>query len=244
MSESQIVLRDVSKSFAGSGEVLSGLNLNIEKGEFVVLLGSSGSGKSTILRMVAGLDSASSGELRVRQNHNFDKGFVFQESHLMPWKTIRENVALPLDLLGLSSEEQVEKSLAALEKVGLSHIANLYPYELSGGMKMRASLARAVVGEPELLLLDEPFAALDEQTRFQLAEDIRKLWAQSGMTVIFVTHSLHEACFLGERVITLRGKPAKVSADIKIELPRDRTNKIRTEIAFSEQLKRIYAVAF
>lgn len=241
MNTEHVVLKNVSKSFPGSGEILNEINLTVKKGEFLVLLGSSGSGKSTLLRMIAGLDTPTSGALQVQQNSRFDKGFVFQESHLMPWKTISENVALPLNLIGNSPEDLNGKVQTALTHVGLSQAGSLYPHELSGGMKMRASLARALVAQPELLLLDEPFAALDEQTRFQLAEDLRRLWQQTGMTVIFVTHSLHEACFLAERIVAISGKPAKLRADIKIELPTGRTNSIRTEAAFSDQLKKIYA---
>ena len=241
MNPGHVVLKNVCKAFPGSGEVLKDISLTVKKGDFVVLLGSSGSGKSTILRMIAGLDSPSSGELLVQESSRFDKGFVFQESHLMPWKTISENVALPLDIIGSSTEDRNTKVQAALARVGLSQAGSLYPYELSGGMKMRASLARALVARPDLLLLDEPFAALDEQTRFQLAEDLRRLWQQTGMTVIFVTHSLHEACFLAERIVAISGKPSRLRADIKIELPVGRTNAIRTETAFSDQLKKIYA---
>jgi NitT/TauT family transport system ATP-binding protein len=231
----------VSKSFSGSGVILYEINLSVKKGEFVVLLGSSGSGKSTLLRMIAGLDSPTSGEIAVQRRTSFDKGFVFQEAHLMPWKTISENISLPLQLIGDAPDELERKVNSAMARVGLSHAGDLYPHELSGGMKMRASLARALVAKPELLLLDEPFAALDEQTRFQLAEDLRNLWRETGMTVIFVTHSLHEACFLAERIVAISGRPATLRADIPIELPVERTNAIRTEQRFSEQLKKIYA---
>lgn len=240
MQLNHIQLKNVSKSFTSSGQILREIDLDIRAGEFVVLLGPSGSGKSTLLRMIAGLDRCTSGEVQVNESSRFDKGFVFQDPHLMPWKNITENVALPLELMGIGIEERNQKAMQALGKVGLVNAAKLFPVELSGGMKMRASLARALVGQPNLLLLDEPFAALDEQTRFQLAEELRKLWKQYALTVVFVTHSLHEACFLGERVIILSKKPAGIQADIKIELPVERTNKIRTENIFSEQLKKIY----
>lgn len=235
-----IVLKNVSKSFSASGKVLDNINLQINQGDFVVLLGPSGSGKSTLLRLIAGLDSVTSGTIEYDEKNKADRAFVFQESHLMPWRSLKDNVSLPLELLGKSEFERSEKALAALNSVGLEGAAELFPHELSGGMKMRGSLARALVVQPKLLLLDEPFAALDEQTRFRLAEDLRELWLKNSMTVIFVTHSLHEACFLGERIVALSKKPATISAEVRIELPRARSNSIRTEMIFSEQLKKIY----
>ena len=152
--ESHIVIENLSKSFAASGEILHDININITKGDFVVLLGPSGSGKSTLLRLIAGLEAASSGTIKVSQKNNFDKGFVFQEAHLMPWRTLRENVELPLKLMKVASSECKKKSLNALTQVALEAAEALFPEELSGGMKMRASLARALVTEPGLLLLD------------------------------------------------------------------------------------------
>lgn len=236
-----IVLDDVSKSFSASGKVLNNINFQINHGDFVVLVGPSGSGKSTLLRMIAGLESVSSGKIKYDEECKADRAFVFQEAHLMPWRTLKENVGLPLELLGKPEKERRAKVMAALHSVGLEKAADLFPHELSGGMKMRGSLARALVVEPKLLLLDEPFAALDEETRFRLGEELRELWLKNSMTVIFVTHSLHEACFLGERLIVLSKKPAVISAEIKVELPKVRSNLIRTEMIFSEQLKKIYA---
>lgn len=237
-----IVLENVSKSFSASGQVLNNINLQINYGDFVVLLGPSGSGKSTLLRLIAGLESATSGTIKYDEKNKADRAFVFQESHLMPWRNLKDNVSLPLELLGKSEKERNAKALAALSSVGLESAAELFPHELSGGMKMRGSLARALVVQPKLLLLDEPFAALDEETRFRLGEDLRELWLKNSMTVIFVTHSLHEACFLGERILALSKRPATISAEVRIELPKVRSNSIRTEMIFSEQLKKIYAV--
>lgn len=236
-----IVLENVSKTFAATGEVLSNINLKINHGDFVVLLGPSGSGKSTLLRLLAGLDSATSGTVKFDQQGKADRAFVFQEAHLMPWRDLKDNVSLPLELFGMPEPERNLNALAALRLVGLEAAAALFPNELSGGMKMRGSLARALVAQPKLLLLDEPFAALDEETRFRLSEDLRTLWLNNSMTVVFVTHSLHEACFLGERIFALSKRPAGISNEIRIELPKTRTNSIRTEMIFSEQLKKIYA---
>lgn len=236
-----IVLENVSKSFSASGEVLSNINLKINQGDFVVLLGPSGSGKSTLLRLIAGLESASSGTVKYDQQGSADRAYVFQEAHLMPWRNLQDNVSLPLELLGSSEQERNSKALAALSSVGLEAAAGLFPHELSGGMKMRGSLARALVVQPRLLLLDEPFAALDEETRFRLGEDLRELWLKNSMTIVFVTHSLHEACFLGERLLVLSKKPAVITVEIRIELPKIRSNSIRTEMIFSEQLKKIHA---
>lgn len=239
-STTHISIKNLSKAFANAGQVLSDININVKKGDFVVLLGPSGSGKSTLLKLIAGLEEKSSGEINFSQQKKFDKAFVFQESHLMPWRTLLENVELPLELMGVSKKERLQKATEVLSQVGLGSALHLYPSELSGGMKMRGSLARALVAKPELLLLDEPFAALDEHTRFKLSEDLRHLWQQSGMTVIFVTHSVTEACFLANRVLVLSDKPAKIHSDIQITLPENRTNSLRTEIIFSGQLKKIY----
>lgn len=237
-----IVLKNVSKSFSASGKVLSNINLEINHGDFVVLLGPSGSGKSTLLRLIAGLESITSGTIEYDEKNKADRAFVFQESHLMPWRNLKENVRLPLELLDKSDDDKNAKALAALNAVGLESAAELFPHELSGGMKMRGSLARALVVKPKLLLLDEPFAALDEETRFRLGEDLRNLWLKNSMTVIFVTHSLHEACFLGERILALSKNPATISAEVRNYLPKERSNSIRTEMIFSQQLKKIYAV--
>ncbi|MBY0552909.1 ABC transporter ATP-binding protein [bacterium] len=233
-------LLNVSKSFVNTGCVLSNISIEIKKGDFVVLLGPSGSGKSTLLRLIAGLEADFDGHINFSDAKIFDKSFVFQEPHLMPWRTLLQNTELPLELMKVSKGERVNRATDVLTKVGLKNATHLYPSELSGGMKMRASLARALVAEPELLLMDEPFAALDEHTRFKLSEDLRNLWKQSGMTVVFVTHSVHEACFLANRVLVLSDKPAKIHSDIKINLPDVRTNSLRTESVFSEQLKRVY----
>lgn len=241
-SEAKLIFKQTSLKFEKSGFILKDFNFEVAQGDFVVILGASGSGKSTLLRLISGLQKPSSGTVSVLQSNPFDKAFVFQESHLMPWRSLIENVELPLELIGASKTVRRQKVLNALELVDLSHATELTPAELSGGMKMRASLARALVSEPSLLLLDEPFAALDEQTRFKLAEELRELWRKKKMTVIFVTHSVHEACFLANRIVTLSEKPAQIKHDIRINLPEKRTTSLRTEADFNAELKRLYNI--
>ena len=238
----QIELQNVSLTYPKTGPVLSDILIQIPTRDLTVLLGPSGSGKSTLLKIMAGLETTYTGSVHrsIKQN---EIGFVFQEPHLMPWRTLIENVSLPLELQGeLSKKEIADASREALLKVGLANSEILFPHELSGGMKMRASLARALVAKPKLLLMDEPFAALDEQTRFKLSEDLRHLWATSDLTIVFVTHSVHEACFLGERILTLAGRPARIDQEIKLNLPRERANGLRVESQYNQQLKRIYSL--
>ena len=229
-----IQLRDVTRQF-GNQKILERLNFKIEAGEFLTILGPSGCGKSTLLRIIAVLDVASSGSLSLDDELKArgQRSFVFQDSNLMPWRTALENVRLPLELVSgaagakpqalaahslnlqaLAAHFPDEQALAALDKVGLKDATGLYPHELSGGMKMRVSLARALVTRPRLLLLDEPFAALDEHTRHALQEDLRVLWRELKMTVVFVTHSLSEAVFLSTRTILLSARPAQILSDV------------------------------
>lgn len=238
----QIELQNVNLTYPKTGPVLNDVHIQIPVHDLTVLLGPSGSGKSTLLKIMAGLETTYTGSVQraVKQN---EIGFVFQEPHLMPWRTLIENVSLPLELENrLLKKERLEASHEAIVKVGLGGNESLYPHELSGGMKMRASLARALVAKPKLILMDEPFAALDEQTRFKLSEDLRRLWAASDLTVVFVTHSVHEACFLAERILTLAGRPARIDQEIKVNLPQIRDNSLRVEAAFNQELKRIYSV--
>ena len=222
----RIEIKNLRRSFKETGPVVETLNLKIESGEFVSLLGPSGCGKSTLLRLIADLDHPDQGQLAVESfGQTFFRGFVFQESQLLPWRTVLENVALPLELRGVSRENRLEAARESLARVGLTEALTKYPNQLSGGMKMRVSVARALVTKPSLLLLDEPFAALDENTRFQLQADLRDLWATLKMTVVFVTHSVSEAVFLADRAIVLSPRPAKIVLDHRISLrERDRSD--------------------
>jgi NitT/TauT family transport system ATP-binding protein len=233
-SGTTIEFNSVSRSFPKSGMVLERINFRIKPGEFVVLLGPSGSGKSTLLRLAAGLDKPNQGSVEGVDNST-NLAFVFQESHLLPWRTVHENVRLPFEL----SRSAIAASAVSqsLEKFGLKDAAHLYPAALSGGMKMRASLARALVTNPQVLLLDEPFAALDEPSRFELQVHLRKLWLAQNMTILFVTHSLAEAAFLGDRALVLSGRPARVVADIQNPLPESRTDQLRLEAPYWEHVK-------
>ena len=230
-------LESVSRSFNGKAAVLP-LTLKIESGEFVSLLGPSGCGKSTLLRLIAGLDKPDQGRIEINSfGKSFYRAFVFQEAALLPWRNVLQNAALPLQLMGLSRPESLERARVELAKVGLADALERFPNQLSGGMKMRASVARAMVVEPTLLLLDEPFAALDEHSRHRLQEDLRLLWETNGMTTIFVTHSVSEAVFLSNRAVVLSSRPAKVVVDQTLALPRERTKALRSDSLFTEQVR-------
>jgi NitT/TauT family transport system ATP-binding protein len=231
-----LAFEDVHRSFQSpaEGEVraLAGIDLEIEAGSFVALLGPSGCGKSTLLRLAAGLDQPERGRV---QREAGDVAMVFQDAHLLPWRDVTANVALPLELLGRGGSSGRERAEAALAQVGLADARRRHPAELSGDMRMRASLARALVTDPRLLLLDEPFAALDELTRMALDDDLRQLWAATGLTVLFVTHSIAEASYLAERVVVLSRRPARVVLDHRIVLPAERSAALRAEPAFARE---------
>lgn len=217
-----IEMRDVSKQFANGTVALRDMSLTIGKGEFVSFLGPSGCGKSTALKMISGLLAPSQGEIVVNGNpagHSADGediGYVFQEATLMPWATVFDNVFLPLKLHGLRRTDARARVEEALAMVGLANFAKSYPRELSGGMKMRVSIARAMVTRPKLLLMDEPFAALDEMTRAKLNDDVLSLWETHGLSVVFVTHSVFESVYLSSRVIVMAARPGRVVHDIAL----------------------------
>ncbi len=217
-----VSLAGVDKTFPGGVQALHDFNLTIRDGEFVTLLGASGCGKSTALRIVAGLMEPSHGTVAwdgATARQGGDIGFVFQEPTLMPWASVGRNVCLPLQLAGLSTDSADPRVATALAQVGLEEFSGRYPRELSGGMKMRVSIARALVTEPKLLLMDEPFAALDEITRFRLNNDLLALWHGGRRTTVFVTHSVFESVYLSSRIVVMSGRPGRVFTEIDIDAP-------------------------
>jgi NitT/TauT family transport system ATP-binding protein len=236
----------VEKTYPNGTHALDKVQLKIRKGEFVSLLGPSGCGKSTLLKMFAGLDSPSYGQVRwwggnvaTINSPGRTLAMVFQEATLMPWAKVEENVRLPLDLAGVARSQSTPRIDAALDLVGLSKFGKVYPRELSGGMQMRVSIARALATEPNLLLMDEPFGALDEFTRNKLDADLRKLWADRDLTVVFVTHSIYEAVFLSSRVVVMAARPGRVIADVPIEGPDVRDDAFRLSPQFLQYCKQL-----
>ena len=219
-----VSLRNVDKTFESGTVALDGLNLDVREGEFVSLLGPSGCGKSTVLRIISGLSPATEGSVSWPAGEA-RLGFVFQDPTLMPWADVAANVRLPIMLAHKQDSGAVAN---ALGRVGLSAFAQNYPRELSGGMKMRVSIARALVTEPQLLLMDEPFAALDEITRFKLNNDLLAVWQAVRSTVIFVTHSVFESVYLSQRIVVMAARPGRVMADLANEAPYPRDALFRT----------------
>ena len=250
-AEQAVSLRDVTKTYDNGVMALGPLDLRVGKGEFVSLLGPSGCGKSTALRIIAGLAVPSTGRVQVShdaaamlsgQNQPGQGiGFVFQEPTLMPWTSVRENVRLPLKLASVPASQSGAQVLEALTRVGLADFADSYPRELSGGMKMRVSLARALVTDPDILLMDEPFAALDEITRFRLNNDLLALWRNLKKTVIFVTHSVFESVYLSQRVIVMTQRPGRIGAEIMIDAAEPRGEDFRTSAAYGEYCRNVSA---
>jgi NitT/TauT family transport system ATP-binding protein len=233
-----VVLRNVGKAFDNGTVALDGLDLEVRDGEFVSLLGPSGCGKSTALRLIAGLSAPSAGTIEWPRGAG-TIGFVFQEPTLMPWADVAANVRLPLTL---AHEAEAKASAAVarwLERVGLADFADSYPRELSGGMKMRVSIARALVTEPHLLLMDEPFAALDEITRFKLNNDLTLLWHELRRTVIFVTHSVFESVYLSQRIVVMTPRPGRVFAEVAIPAPYPRDEAFRTSAEYAGYCRRV-----
>jgi NitT/TauT family transport system ATP-binding protein len=241
-----VSLRSISKTFSNGTLALKDMSLDVWRGQFVSLLGPSGCGKSTVLRIIAGLGEPTSGTVEwpsassydVAGNPDREIGFVFQEPTLMPWATVASNVWLPLRLKGRSKRETREEVMEALRMVGLETFAGAYPRELSGGMKMRVSIARALITKPKLLLMDEPFAALDEITRFRLNNDLLELWQRFGWTVIFVTHSVFESVYLSERIVVMAARPGRVFRDVAIDAPYPRDDSFRTSAIYNENCRR------
>jgi NitT/TauT family transport system ATP-binding protein len=230
--------QSIGVTYAGTIPALADINFEIGPGQFVSIVGPSGCGKSTILRLIAGLVRPTSGEISVAGDRPTVArkaarlSFVFQDATLLPWRSVRDNVRLPLELERRSRQDRNGMVSRILNLVGLSDFERRYPNELSGGMKMRASLARALVTEPELLLLDEPFGALDDMTRQMLNEELTNLWAARGWTGVFVTHNISEAVFLSQRVLVMSARPGRIVADIHVPFASPRRPELRTEAEF------------
>ncbi len=234
-------LRGVAKSFPGGTRALAGVDLEVRRGEFLTLLGPSGCGKSTILRIIAGLAMPTQGEIGWAGGARPEIGFVFQDPTLMPWTDVFSNVYLPLRLVGLSQQAAAPRVDDMLARVGLAGFERAYPRELSGGMRMRVSLARALVADAPLLLLDEPFAALDEITRFALNDDLLALQRELKTTIIFVTHSVFESVYLSQRIAVMSARPGRVIHEIAIDAPQPRGAEFRVSAALAEQSRAVSA---
>lgn len=237
-----LTLEHVGKTYANGTVALQDFNLAVQPGTITSLVGPSGCGKSTVLRIISGLGDLSTGQLvwntaqnlpprRQRLDHKL--AYVFQEAALMPWATVIENVRLPLKLAGVPKRQSLELVSEAIAQVGLQGFERVYPRELSGGMKMRVSIARALVTQPNVLLMDEPFGALDEMTRGKLNQDLLTLQHQRNLTILFVTHSIYEAVYLAHRVVVMAAQPGRVVADIAIESPHPRDPDYRTSAQFN-----------
>ncbi len=231
-----IEITDVSKRYGNAPAVLDAVDLYVLKEEFVTLIGPSGCGKSTVLKLISGLTAPSSGTVRVDgmtpTNAREIVSYIFQDATLLPWRTVRQNVGLGLELEGVSKDRRSARTTELLELVGLGHVADAYPRELSGGMKMRTSIARALATSPRLLLMDEPFAALDEMSRDRLNEELLRLRAEQNWTGIFVTHSVAEAVFLSTRIVVLAPNPGRICAMLPVNLPWPRTAALRETSEF------------
>ncbi len=232
-------MEGVSKQFRSGALALQNIDLQVEKGEFVSLLGPSGCGKSTLLRLVSGLTAATSGKVAVNgippENARELMSFIFQDATLLPWRTVEQNVGLGLELEHVARATREVKVAKMLELVGLTAVAERYPRQLSGGMKMRVSIARALVSRPRILLLDEPFAALDEMSRDRLNEELLRLYLEQQWTVLFVTHSVAEAVFLSTRIVLLAPHPGRIAHVVPVDLPWPRTADTRATKAYEDR---------
>ena len=234
----QIEFAEVSKQYANGRPILDRLSLTVSKGEFLSIVGPSGCGKSTILKLISGLTPSTSGKILVDgmtpKDARETMSFIFQDATLLPWRTVRANVGLGLELERVTADKQAEKVNSLLELVGLSHVSRAYPRELSGGMKMRVSIARALTTGPRLLLMDEPFAALDEMTRDRMNEELLRLREEQKWTVVFVTHSVPEGVFLSTRILVLAPNPGRIHADHPISLPYPRNGELRSTAGYEQ----------
>jgi NitT/TauT family transport system ATP-binding protein len=242
-SLAEVAIDGVSKQFRSGALALRNISMRVEKGEFISLLGPSGCGKSTLLRLVSGLTSPTSGAVRVNGMMPDEArelmSFIFQDATLLPWRTVEQNVGLGLELEHTARSIRKEKVAKMLELVGLTHVATRFPRQLSGGMKMRVSIARALVSRPRILLLDEPFAALDEMSRDRMNEELLRLYTEHHWTVLFVTHSVAEAVFLSKRIVILAPYPGRIAHTVPVELPWPRTAELRLTPAYDQEVSRI-----
>jgi NitT/TauT family transport system ATP-binding protein len=227
-------------------EVLHDINLSVEDGEFVSFVGASGCGKTTLLRVVHGLIPATSGHVsvggKVVEGPTSERGFVLQQDSLLPWRTVLRNVTFGLEVQNKEGKDAEKRALDLLQLVGLDGFENHYPLEISGGMRQRVNLARALAVDPEVLLMDEPFAALDAQTREVMQGELLRIWEQRRKTVLFVTHQIDEAVYLSDRVIVFSARPGRVKKDIKISLPRPRPLSIKRSPEFLELVDTIWSL--
>jgi NitT/TauT family transport system ATP-binding protein len=239
----EIEIAGVTKQFGNAHAVLESIDLVVAKQEFISIIGPSGCGKSTILKLIAGLAVPTSGTIRVDGmtplNARETISFVFQDATLLPWRTVKQNIGLGLELEHVPNDRREKEIAALLELVGLKNVAKSYPRELSGGMKMRVSIARALATNPRVMLLDEPFAALDEMSRDRLNEEILRLRAEQNWTAVFVTHSVSEAVFLSDRIVVLAPNPGRIHAEFRVELPAPRTSVIRNSQEFDAIVARV-----
>jgi NitT/TauT family transport system ATP-binding protein len=239
-----VALRGIGKAYPNGTQALAGFDLDVRQGEFVAVLGPSGCGKSTALRIIAGLSAPSAGVVdwpaaTKTASSNSRIGFVFQDPTLMPWANVFCNVLLPLSLAGVPTATSYKRVMAALDSVGLANFAYNNPRELSGGMRMRVSIARALATEPQLLLMDEPFAALDEITRFKLNDDLLAMWQTLRTTVVFVTHSVFESVYLASRVVVMAARPGRVFTELAIDAPYPRDDNFRTSADYAAHCRRV-----
>ena len=247
--EPVVAMTGVEKRYPNGTRALAPVDFAIERGEFLTLVGPSGCGKTTLLNLIAGLVAPSGGELRwwggdfaATGGPGRRLGFVFQAPTLMPWARVEANVRLPLDLAGVARPAATEATRGALSQVGLAEFGRHFPRELSGGMQMRASIARALVTTPDLMLMDEPFGALDEFTRQRLDDELAALWQARGLTVVFVTHSIYEAVFLSTRVAVMGPRPGRIIADVAIDEPFPRDDAFRVSTTFARHCQRLSAM--
>jgi NitT/TauT family transport system ATP-binding protein len=249
ISQPAVLLRNVSKVFNERAKdrvkALDDINLEIRPGEFISLIGPSGCGKSTLLRLVGDLITPTAGAVQVngkpapQARHSREYGMVFQQATLYDWRTIRHNVELPLEVLGWPAAKRAARSQEMLKLVQLEEFARHYPWQLSGGMQQRVAIARALAFEPSILLMDEPFGALDEMTRERLQLEVLRLWSQTRKTVIFVTHSIPEAVFLSTRVVVMSARPGRISGIVEVDLPQPRDYETREHPRFFEKITEV-----